>query len=264
MSNILLLKPMLLGSLTVHGAAAASSNAGLTAAGATIIAAACSAIAVLAVGILNVATQRRQLNKQEQQSNRQLNEQRNLLERQLDAQREQSRQQHGAQREQFDRQLAEQRTLRAGELEVETAKTIRAEKKAAYVKMLSGCRNTQAIWELIAYQHPQSLLVNLESVTVKLAQDQDDMRTGLAEIELLGSHDVAELVDEYTKRTGGLLAKFIQTSEAAIQRSGGQPTLGTLAESQKAVREEISRSDIPQIFSDMREMMREEIGGHRG
>jgi hypothetical protein len=207
-----------------------------------------------------VWTQRKQLSKQEQQSNKQLDEQRKLLERQLEAQREQSNQQLEAQLEQFNLQLAEQRDLRITEQTAETAKTIRTEKKAAYVKMLAGCRNTQAIWQLIAYQHPQSLLANLASATANLAEERDLMRTGLAEIELLGSQDVIKLVTHFTERTADLLTRFINSSESAIQRSG-QPTPDTLSEAQATVREAIAKNEIPRIYFEMQATMRREIVG---
>jgi DNA anti-recombination protein RmuC len=241
--------PLQLSSQTVHAIAATSSSPGLTAAQATIIAAVCSAIAILTVGILNVATQRRQLTKQEQQSNRQLGEQRKLLERQLEAQREQ-----------FDRQLSEQRELRAIETEAEVANMIRAEKKAAYVKMLTGSRSVQATWALLAYQHPQSLMANLDSAFDTLSQEREQMRTGLGEIELLGSQDVIKLVNDFSKRTGDLLSTFVDTSESAIRRVG-QPTPDTLAEAQKALRDEINKGEASKVYREMQETMRREILG---
>jgi hypothetical protein len=250
---------VLLSTPMVHSATT-SPGRGLTTAEASIIAAASTALAVLTVGVLNVWTQRKQLSKQEQQSNKQLDEQRKLLERQLETQREQSNQQLDAQRDQFNLQLAEQRDLRRAEQDAETAKTTRAEKKAAYVKVLAACRNTQAIWQLIAYEHPQSLLANLQSATANLAEERDQLRTGLAEIELLGSQDVIKLATSFTERTGDLLTRFISSSESAIQRSG-QPTPNTLAEAQAAVREELAKSKIPKIYSEMQATMRREILG---
>jgi hypothetical protein len=95
MMHILAMPPMpsVLGLYLLHKAATSSSNQGLTTGQATIIASACTAVAVLAVGILNVLTQRKQMV-----------EQRQLLERQLGAQREQSNQQLEAQRDQFNLQ----------------------------------------------------------------------------------------------------------------------------------------------------------------
>lgn len=251
---------MLLTVPAAHAAATTSSSQGLTTAEATIIAAACTAVAVLTVGILNVLTQRKQLIKQEQQSNEQLAEQRKLLEHQIEAQRQQSSEQLEAQRDQFTLQLAEQRDLQRNERAAEAGKIIREEKKSTYTKMLAGCREIQAMWQLMADQHPQSLLANLNSAMARLEAEREAVRIGLAEIELLGSDNAIRLVTLFTDRTAVLLATFVNTSEAAIQRSG-QPTLDTLAEAQRALREEIRRSEVPRIYSEMREIMRREILG---
>jgi hypothetical protein len=204
---------------------------------------------VLAVGILNVVTQRKQLK-----------EQRTLLERQLQAQRDQGNLQLEAQRDQTNRQLAEQRDLRQLDLEAERSKITREEKKAAYTKMLAACREVDAAWGLMAAQHPQSLLANAESILGRLTAEREVIRVALAEIELLGSVDVVKLVTIFTERTGTLLAKFVETSELAISRSG-RPTLDTLAEAQNAVREEIVRQETPRIYRELQETMRREILG---
>jgi hypothetical protein len=238
----------------------ARSGQGLTTAEATIIAAACTAVAVLAVGILNVSTQRKQLRKQEEQSNRQLAEQRELLERQLQAQREQATEQLQAQRDQFNRQLSEQRESQLAQRAADMATVIRDEKKATYTKVLAGCRETAAMLELMAYQHPQSLLANLDSAFASLAAERDAMRNGLAETELLGSDDAIRLVTLFTERTGELLTKFINASESSIQQSG-QPALDTLSYAQAVLGDEITRSEIPPIQLEMRTTMRREILG---
>jgi hypothetical protein len=248
-SSSLLLSLNPLASQLLDVARARASNSGLTTAAATIIAASCTAIAVLAVGVLNVLTQRKQLK-----------EQRELLERQLEAQREQSNAQLEAQREQTNRQLTEQRDLRRIELESEVAKINREEKKAAYIRMLAGCREVEVTWELVASQHPASLIANLDSMLARLTTEREAMRAALAEIELLGSPDVVKLVTLFTERSGNLLAAFVNKSELAIKQSG-QPTLSTLSEAQKAVREEIVKQETTRIFYEMQETMRREILG---
>ena len=240
-----------------------SPGSGLTTAEAAIIAAGCTAVALLAVGILNVWTQRKQLSQQKGQLNEQLSEQRKLLERQLEAQREQNNQQLEAQRIQSDRQLTEQRDLRLTELKAETAKIIREEKKAAYIRVLAGCRETQAAWQLLASQPPESLIANLQPVMARLNSERDTMRTGLAEVELIGSTTAADLMNNYAERTGILLTKFVTASEAAIQRAGGKPTHDALSEAQAVVREELFNLEIESIYHMMRATMRQEILGEQ-
>jgi len=126
--------------------------------------------------------------------------------------------------------------------------------------MLAGCRNIQARWQLIAYQHPQSLIANLESATADLTEERDHMRTGLPEIELLGLQEVIQLITQFTERTGDLLTKFINSSESAIERSG-QASPDTLSEAQATVREEIAKNEIPAIYLEMQATMRREILG---
>jgi hypothetical protein len=237
-----------------------SSATGLTTAEAAIIAAACTAAAVLIVGLLNVFSQRKQLINQEKQSDRQLKEQRQLLERQLQAQREQNKEQLDAQRAQFDRQMDEQRRMQLAEFDVERDKIIRGEKKAVYASMLAGCREVQAMWQLVADQHPQSLVINAGSMLAQIEKNREAIRTGMAEIELIGSEEVVTLVLAYTGKTGTLLSNFIEASESAIARVG-EPTVETLAEAQAVVRNEISTGEITRIFAAMRENMRSEIRG---
>jgi hypothetical protein len=246
-------------SLLEKAASTASKGQGLTAAEATIIAAGGTALAVLVVGILNILTQRKQLSSQERQFNRQLTEQRELLEHQLEAQRLQTEQQLVSQREQFERQSAEQRDIRRAEQESENAKISREERKSAYMKMLAGCRDIEATFSLVANQHPQSLLANLQPIMSRLEADREDVRIGLSEIELFASDFVVDLVVQYNEQSGRLVSIFVGLSEAAIQLNGGQPTPETLAEAQAAVRDTIVRIGINQTYLRMRDTMRGEL-----
>lgn len=205
----------------------------LTANEVPLISAATSAVAVLVVGILNVWSQNRQ---------------QRLYKKSLSDQQSQAAQ-----------QIEQERNLRLVELREQAAHIIRNEKFAAYTRALVNLRAEQAAWSRLADLDATTVQHEFMPLISAVAELKDEVKTNAAEVELVASPQVFELLVKYQEMTAELYRELIGSSEAAIAAAGGQPTVGALVTALQAIQGVLARQDPSRTYVELREAMRAEL-----